>query len=218
MKALHFIVYIILILFVAIGWYFAHNSPDFFAEYFVKEDAWVENLTAVFLFITSLLLLFRAFRFASLKNGLACLGCLLMAAVFFFGAGEEISWGQRIFKIETSEFFNANNTQREINIHNLEFKGIKLNKLIFSQLLSIVLFLYLFVFKFLYARIPSIQNLFDRFAIPVHHWHQSLMIVFLLLLIVLIPSDRKWEMLEFIFAILFLLIVAFPFNRSVFVK
>ena len=31
---------------------------------------------------------------------------------------EEISWGQRIFKIESPEFFIQNNFQRELNLHN----------------------------------------------------------------------------------------------------
>jgi hypothetical protein len=32
---------------------------------------------------------------------------------------EEISWGQRIFQIESSEFFIANSDQQEINVHNV---------------------------------------------------------------------------------------------------
>ena len=58
----------------------------------------------------------------------------------FFGAGEEISWGQRIFHIESSKFFNENNSQKETNLHNMIVDGVKLNKLIFSNLLSIELF------------------------------------------------------------------------------
>jgi hypothetical protein len=44
---------------------------------------------------------------------------LLLALLFFFGAGEEISWGQRIFGIETPDAIDQINVQGEMNIHNL---------------------------------------------------------------------------------------------------
>ncbi|MBP1768446.1 MAG: hypothetical protein H6P98_2561, partial [Candidatus Aminicenantes bacterium] len=54
--------------------------------------------------------------------------CLLLALVFFLGAGEEISWGQRIFHIRPPEYFQSKNVQHELNIHNLEiFNTNKLN-------------------------------------------------------------------------------------------
>lgn len=40
------------------------------------------------------------------------------ALVFFVVAMEEISWGQRIFEIQSPEFFEANNHQGEITLHN----------------------------------------------------------------------------------------------------
>lgn len=42
----------------------------------------------------------------------------LMAAVFFIVAMEEISWGQRIFSIQSPEFFQTYNGQEEITLHN----------------------------------------------------------------------------------------------------
>ena len=35
---------------------------------------------------------------------------------FFFVAGEELSWGQRIIGIETTEYFKENNVQEELNL------------------------------------------------------------------------------------------------------
>jgi hypothetical protein len=50
---------------------------------------------------------------------------LLLGLVFLFGAGEEISWGQRIFHFHTGALMNRLNDQEEMNIHNLRiFKGI----------------------------------------------------------------------------------------------
>jgi len=44
---------------------------------------------------------------------------LLLALVFFMGAGEEISWGQRIFSFSTPESLNEINVQNEFNLHNI---------------------------------------------------------------------------------------------------
>ncbi len=42
----------------------------------------------------------------------------LLALAGFYVVGEEISWGQRIFDIDSPEFFRTHNLQRETNIHN----------------------------------------------------------------------------------------------------
>jgi len=43
----------------------------------------------------------------------------LLALACLYVAGEEISWGQRILDIQTPDFFERHNLQRETNIHNL---------------------------------------------------------------------------------------------------
>lgn len=43
---------------------------------------------------------------------------LLLALLFFYGAGEEISWGQRLFGFGTPEVFDEYNLQGETNLHN----------------------------------------------------------------------------------------------------
>ena len=45
---------------------------------------------------------------------------LILAALFLFVAGEEISWGQRIFGWQTPEWMAESNIQGETTIHNLE--------------------------------------------------------------------------------------------------
>lgn len=45
---------------------------------------------------------------------------LIFAIVFLFGAGEEISWGQRVLGFETPETVNKINVQKEFNLHNIE--------------------------------------------------------------------------------------------------
>ncbi len=102
-----------------------------------KEDGPIENATALILLSLSILLTVKAIR---LKKSLTkqSLGYTLVAALLFFlGFGEEISWGQRIFSYETSDFFIQHNRQKEPNFHNLEIGTISINRILFSYGLTI---------------------------------------------------------------------------------
>jgi hypothetical protein len=87
------------------------------------EDSVVEYLSALFLLLTSLFLLGSGY-FGRHKEARTIL--LLAALMFFFAAGEEISWGQRIFGFVTSEAWRDINLQEETNLHNI-------NKPLFDQ-------------------------------------------------------------------------------------
>lgn len=86
----------------------------------IQEDAPLETLQAVILGLAAFFA-FKAARVLAaadarllsvLHAGLAaCLTLLLL---------EEISWGQRVFAIETSTWFQQHNVQHEISLHNLE--------------------------------------------------------------------------------------------------
>ncbi len=78
-----------------------------------EEDGFFEWMTAIFFLISSVLFLIL---FRRTKN----IFLLGLAFIFFFGAGEEISWGQRLFNFGTPESLNKVNVQHEFNIHNLE--------------------------------------------------------------------------------------------------
>jgi len=88
------------------------------------EDGFFENLTAVF-FVFATVLFFISYR--RTKN----IFLLSLVLLLFFGAGEEISWGQRILHFMTPDSINKINAQHEFNIHNLEIfnytnlKGVK---------------------------------------------------------------------------------------------
>ena len=43
----------------------------------------------------------------------------ILASGLFFTAGEEISWGQRLFQFVAPAYFRSHNIQNETNIHNL---------------------------------------------------------------------------------------------------
>ena len=107
-------------------------------EFFVNEDHLFENLTPVYFLITSILLFVAFFKLRSEPGNkgffLKKLGLLGMALLFFVAAGEEISWGQRIFNIQTPEELKEVNVQQEITFHNLAFFQGESQTLDFSQL------------------------------------------------------------------------------------
>ena len=82
-----------------------------------REDYWMENLTAVWFLLAGLSLFFTAW----LEWSVFC-RCIyvLCGMAMVFAAGEEISWGQRIFGFATPEFLVPLNEQREFNVHNMD--------------------------------------------------------------------------------------------------
>jgi len=201
--------------FTLMGFIWSYVDHDSFKLYYVMEDGFTEWSTVVFLLIG----VFVCFRRVWLLKGQRPLLFLFMTSLlglfFFFGAGEEISWGQRILNIESSEFFTQNNAQGETNFHNLVVNDTKLNKVIFGRGIGILLFLYLAVLIPLYKRKEGVKLFLDKFAVPIAQNYQILAYVILLILVqVLMASSKKGEMLEFAGSIIFLLNVAYPYNKS----
>jgi len=133
------------VLIVTVGVYLV--DKDFFAHSYAAEDGIVEYATAVFLLVCSLVLAANARSLMGSARGLAAICTLLYALLFFFAAGEEISWGQRIFGWESGEFFMERNIQEETNIHNLIVGDTQLTKTLFGPILTSVMLLYLVVLR-----------------------------------------------------------------------
>lgn len=76
-------------------------------------------------------------RFIGRKQWLLVGIFALLALVTFWMAMEEISWGQRIFKWETTGYFAENNMQSETNLHNLNTQLFQ-NVLYFGGFLLLV--------------------------------------------------------------------------------
>ena len=117
--------YSFLILIFGLGIYYANTNLTYFDEVYTKEDGFVEYGTSILLLCSSILLFSRLFKLFKFNPILWKVGIFLMATVFFFGAGEEISWGQRIFNVESSAYFLENNAQGETNLHNMVVDGKK---------------------------------------------------------------------------------------------
>ncbi len=207
----------LLIVFV-LGLYFGFTDEDYFNGVFTVEDGVIEYLTAIMLIGISLLCLSRLFTLGKNKKVFWIIGTVLFAILFVFGAGEEISWGQRIFEVESSDFFKENNAQGETNLHNMVVGGKKVNKVIFSQLLTLVLVVYLIVCPILYRKANWFKNLADRFAVPIPRWPHTIAFLISTAAVLSIPSDRKWEVYELAFGVIFLLIFINPLNLNIFNK
>jgi hypothetical protein len=201
-----------------LGVYFGFTDPEYFDNEYTREDGTVEWSTSIMLLFISILCFSRLFTLGKVKPFLWKLGVLGFALLFLFGAGEEISWGQRLLDIESSDFFKENNAQEETNLHNLIVGETKLNKLIFSQLLMIIMLMYLVVSPIIYRKKEGIRKLFNTFAVPLVKWHHTIAFVLCTAIVLLIPSNRKWELYELAFGVIFLLIFMHPFNAHIFKK
>lgn len=176
----------------------------------VAEDGPAENLTALMLFAASVVSFYRVKQYAMLKKSGWVIAQILLAVFFFFAAGEELSWGQRIFNVQSGEFFQQHNLQGETNIHNLMVGDTKINKLVFSQLLFVVLVIYFVFLEFLAKKVKWIGNLVRYFNVPLPKLHHVVMMLASAIVIQGIYYSRHDELLECVFATIFFLIFLSP--------
>ena len=205
----------IVIYFITIGLLASYMNMKFYESYFSVEDGFIERLTVTALAFSMILSLKRFFCLKT--KPLLFRLCLLGAAgIFFFGIGEEISWGQRIFGIESSEFFKENNTQMETNLHNLILGGIRINKALFGTGLAIIIVFYMLVLPYLHSRFKKVERVVSSLAIPLPTPKIVLSYIFLFLAVSACPSPKRGEMLEFGGSFIFFLTFLYPFNDQIF--
>lgn len=102
-------------------------SPGDSTDFLRGEDGPVESAGAIALLVSSVLFLLAFVRsksaspeaYGHVKRTIV----LLLALAFLFGAGEEISWGQRILGLEAPAELREANYQGETNLHNLAALG-----------------------------------------------------------------------------------------------
>ncbi len=118
----------------------------------VQEDGIFEYLTFIVYAIGTGFAL--AISSALWRRGERLFGALylLLALGLFVIGGEEISWGQRIFQIQSPELFQAINNQQETNVHNmLSRRKLHALYIIFSSALA---FAWLFL-PWVIRRLPT---------------------------------------------------------------
>ncbi|MGR3248773.1 MAG: hypothetical protein ACU0HS_09300 [Paracoccus sp. (in: a-proteobacteria)] len=114
---------------------------------------------------------------------------LLLALACIFVAGEEISWGQRIFGIDTPELLRSVNRQGEITLHNIgplqgadfhEVAGVLLQVLMLASALR--------------ARLPRRLAWVDRLSLPpLSLWPASLVVSYVLIAQPMVKGDEIAE-------------------------
>ena len=180
---------------------------------FVEEDGIIEYSTAVLLLSVSIYFinkLLKKSKVISSKN----IGIILFSIIFFFGFGEEISWGQRIFNVETPLFFSENNLQSETNIHNLMIGGVKLNKLIFTNGLFFIFLFYFLAGPYLYTKSNNVKSIINRFSIVIPKYSQSIIFICSTIIIYIFDHDRVSEIWECLFAFTMLITSISPLNKQ----
>ncbi|WP_140936827.1 hypothetical protein [Sphingobacterium lumbrici] len=197
---------------ILISYYYYFTDLPVFSE-LVEEDGVFENLTSLFLFLTAVFLILIFAKFQSNHKLNWKIGLAIMIVGLIFGAGEEISWGQRIFGVESSDFFKQNNAQGETNLHNMVVGGTKINKIIFSYAFSVIFGIYFIILPILYRRNDNIRRLVNQFGIPVATNFQSILFLVATVLVMLLDHSRKWELWEFIFAFTIFTIFVNPLNK-----
>ena len=141
------------------------------APFFYLEDHYFENVGAVSLFLASALMFYVFVRtlqtwVATKTHWLKILIYLGMALLFFFGAGEEISWGQRIFNISEPPDLAKINRQDELNVHNIVVNGTQIP---FDQMF----YVFWLIVTVVIPVACSYKESFNQFAskfMPVIHW------------------------------------------------
>jgi hypothetical protein len=205
----------LVLIILAVGYLLFYTNVARF-EHYVQEDGIVEWLTVLGLILGCIVCISRFFKLRKHRAAWFLIVTIGLGLLLFFAAGEEISWGQRILGIKSSEFFKERNSQGETNLHNLVVDGVKLNKLIFSIGLTIAMGIYLLVFPILYRNHAGTKRFIDRSGIPLPKAYQVISMLLVFIITSLLPHEKKAELLEAGIALLFFLIIRFPGNLFVF--
>lgn len=171
-----FSVYGIIIGFIAFAKIKSTEGAEAFLHV-IREDGGVEYLTTLFLALAAIILGINTVKAIQNKSAKKILFNALATLTFIFGAGEEISWGQRLLNVESSEYFLEKNYQGETNLHNLEIGGVDLNILIFSQLMFAALIFYFVFLPILTYKTKFFRNLVLDFGVPIPRLHHTILLL-----------------------------------------
>jgi hypothetical protein len=121
------------------------------------EDGWLEWAQAI-----AFLLSAAGFALLAIRRARSRLLCAGLALMCFFVAGEEISWGQRLFKYGTPPLLRRGNEQHEFNFHNL--RGVNGSHRLIGLAITFGLSL---VIPLAYHYLPRVRGWLRRIEAPV---------------------------------------------------
>lgn len=193
-------------------------------SWWIEEDGIVESLTFVVLVAASVCAFVVRARFKPRPERRAARWFwLVLGLLLLWGGLEEISYGQRVFGIETPAFLVADptpeadsfyNSQGELNLHNLVIGGHDMNELIYGKLVTLVMFLYWVVVPVVYCRSVRFRRGCDRWGVPVIQNYQLAIALGLagLTYAVRPMAHHITEVLELSGAFIFLVLILHPTN------
>lgn len=161
----------------------------------MQEDRPIEWATVWLFGAAGVLQLRRAIRNRFFFDALVGLFCL-------FVAGEEFSWGQRLFGYGSPEYFLAHNFQQELNLHNLPGSFIKPRWFLIAALTGYGLFLPLV------ARFDRVRDLMNRLGVVPPPAQLAPWFVISVFLLVWYPLSLTAEWVESLAGALFVASVA----------
>lgn len=162
---------IVLFLLVCIlMWVRSTNSP--LLNVICQEDGPIENTQAVLYFLAGLGFILIYVR--NLRN----LWYLALSLLLFALAGEEISWGQRIFDIAAPAWEMKHNVQAETNIHNIG--GIHQH---IRMVASIFIIAYFILVPILSRYFGRFREFFNKIKLPIYPiWGVMVLIIALVIM------------------------------------
>lgn len=205
--------YIPIVLINLYGLYLSQTDRERYTFQFDQEDHFAEWFSIFLLLLLALVCIYRCVRNIHHNRG-HMIANAFYAAAFLFVTGEELSWGQRIFNLEPSDWILKHSYQDEINIHNLLVFDVKLMNIL-DIVWVIVMLVYLFIIAPLYWKNSRISACIDKIALPVPRLHQ---IVFLIAVVICVDvylyfdGVRSGEHLEMNLFYFYLMVFLFPCN------
>lgn len=141
-------------------WLSLTDTPSYSA--LIREDGLVEYASALFWILAAIFLVIGMIRPDRNRHiyRFQYLPYVLILLFFIVSAGEEISWGQRIFGLETPEFLKTINVQDELTLHNIGSISV------FSNAFFLIAVVFFLLVPFLQARNVSIRTLVDYYSLP----------------------------------------------------
>ena len=189
--------------------FFVSLHPNYY-RVINREDNIIEWLTVFFLILAMVLAIIHGLN-TRRRDSLNVWFFVLFAAACVFFAIEEISWGQRIFGLESPEYFVEHSDQQEINVHNVVNEHFSIRT---KHIAALALFAYGVILP-VSVLIPSVRSLAVKFRIMI----PSKILIPGFVLASLMTWDRYFsgqdeEVAEFFFSTLLFLSLVFYFWES----